>query len=49
MIVKGGVIERSQWLNKSGIKTLRGKKPVLFISYISLKERTQKRPNESAD
>ena len=36
----------SHWLNQSGIKTLRGKKWFSSSGYLSLKEKTRKRPNE---
>ncbi|MDC1418149.1 recombinase family protein [Candidatus Thioglobus sp.] len=39
----------SKWLNKSGIKTLRGKNWFSSSSYLSLKEKTRKRPHESTD
>ena len=36
----------SQWLNQSGIKTLRGKNWFSSSGYLSLKEKTRKRCNE---
>ena len=36
----------SQWLNQSGIKTHRGKNWFSSSGYLSLKEKTRKRPNK---